>query len=344
MRANPYQLQSRLKQGLAPVYFVYGDEPLLADESCQAIRKAALEQGYDERVRLNVESGFDWGSLLAEANALSLFSSRKLIELSMPGGKPGAEGSAVLAAYAQTPPQDSILLIQSGRLDAATRRRKWFTALDKAGVTVQTTTPDARQFPEWVQQRLQKYGLSADRDAVSALAATNEGNLLACDQEIRKLALLHPDGQLTLDRLRESLADNARYNLFSFVDICLSGKIIKAVRMLRGMRAQGEEAILVVWALTREVRTLTRISAELAKGQPEGLLFKQNGVWQSRIPAVRSALQRSTPADWRQRHREVARLDRIVKGAEPGNIWREIEIFIARLAGAGTRMTSLENV
>ncbi len=333
MRANPYQLQSRLKQGLAPVYFVYGDEPLLADESCQAIRKAALDQGYDERVRLNVETGFDWSSLLAKASALSLFSSRKLIELSMPGGKPGAEGSAALISYAQSPPQDSILLIQSGRLDAATRRRKWYMALDKAGVTVQTTTPDARQFPEWIQQRLKKHGLRADRESVSALAVTNEGNLLACDQEIRKLALLHPDGQLTMDRLRESLADNARYNLFNFVDVCLSGNVIKAVRMLRSMRAQGEEAILVVWALAREVRSLMRISAALAKGQPENVVFKQNGIWQNRMPAVRSALQRTAAADWHKRHVEVARLDRIVKGAEPGNIWIEIETFIARLCG-----------
>lgn len=334
MRANPYQLQAKLKQGLAPVYFVYGDEPLLADESCQAIRKAALDQGYDERVRLSVEAGFDWGSLLAEANALSLFSSRKLIELSMPGGKPGAEGGEALSTYAATPPQDSILLIQSGRLDAATRRRKWFTALDKVGVIIQTTTPEARQLREWIQKRLQQHGLRADREAIAALAATNEGNLLACDQEIRKLALLYPDGQLNLDRLRESLADNARYNLFNLVDICLSGNINKAVRMLRGMRAQGEEAILVVWAFAREVRTLARVSAELAKGQPEGLVFKQNGIWQNRIPTVRSALQRLSPSDWRRLHMKIARLDRIVKGAEAGNIWHEIESFIACLGGA----------
>ena len=186
--------------------------------------------------------------------------------------------------------------------------------------------------------RLHQHGLRADRDCVMALAATNEGNLLACDQEIRKLALLWPDGQLTMERLRESLADNARYNLFHFVDTCLSGNLAKAIRMLRGMRDQGEEAVLVVWALARESRAMTRIAAELADGRPEGQVFRQNGVWQSRAPVVRAALQRQRGAHWARLHRRAARLDRIVKGAEPGNIWREIETYVSHLCGANVRL------
>lgn len=340
MRLNPHDLDAHLKRPLAPIYFVFGDEPLLVDEATGKLRSTAQAQGFTERVRLTAESGFDWNTLLGEANALSLFASRKLIELSMPGGKPGDAGAKALMDYAQTPPPDNLLILQSGRLDGATRKRKWFSALEKAGVVVQVQAPDAASLPNWIMQRMRQQGLQADNEVARFLAQLNEGNLLACDQEIRKLALLSEDGRVTIDDARKSAADNARYNMFMFVDVCLGGNLKRAMRMLRGMREEGAEPVLIAWAMTKEIRGMVGISSELAKGLPLGQAMKKACVWSSRSTVVKRAAERLSLRQWQERLLDMAHLDRLIKGAETGNIWTEMETTVAAICGSRSSMVT----
>ena len=223
MQLKPEQLDGHLRKQLAPVYFISGDEPLRVMEAADAVRAAAREQGYSEREVLSVEAGFDWGRLDAAAGSMSLFAERRLVDLRLPGGKPGDAGGKALRAWAGQPPEDTLLLVTAGKLEPASRKSKWLQALDSAGVVVLVWPLDAQQFPAWVKRRMQQRGLEPTADAVALLAGRVEGNLLACVQEIDKLYLLRGAGPVTGENIAEAVADSARYDVFSLVDAALAG-------------------------------------------------------------------------------------------------------------------------
>ena len=210
MKLRGEQLDAQLKRGLAPIWLVSGDEPLLIDEACARIRAAARAQGYAERQSHQSETGFDWKGWLAGFDSLSLFSSRRLVELRLPTGKPGAEGGKTLEAWVANPPADTLLLITTPRLDKATLSTKWATAVERGGVLVQTAPPALDRLPDWIGERLARHGLKADRETLAWLAARVEGNLLAAHQEIEKLALLLPSGQLDREAVRDAVTEIGR--------------------------------------------------------------------------------------------------------------------------------------
>lgn len=331
------QLAGRTKPGeggvLAPIYIVSGDEPLQAAEAADSVRAAARAQGYTEREVLHVEPGFDWSSLLASTGSLSLFAERRLVDLRLPTGKPGDAGAKALVAYAAAPPEDVLLLITCPKLDASQQRSKWFTALERAGVVVQVWPIEPARLPAWIRQRMQAKGLEPEASAVDMLADQMEGNLLAADQEIEKLVLLNGPGPVSADAVAAMVADSARFDVFGLVDSALGGDAGRTARILYGLRAEGVEPILVLWALAREVRGLAAMSFESAGGVSPDAVMGRHHVWDKRKPLVRQALRRHSALRWQALLGRCAQVDRVVKGAATGNAWDELLQLAEAMAG-----------
>jgi DNA polymerase-3 subunit delta len=336
VQIKPEQLDGRLQQALAPVYFISGDEPLRVIEAADAVRSAARRDGYTEREVLTVQSGFDWNALTSAAGNLSLFAERRLIELRLPGGKPGDSGSRALRAWAEQPPQDTLLLVTAGRLDQNTRRSKWLQALDAAGVVVFVWPLDADRFPAWVRARMQQRGLEPATDAVTLLAERVEGNLLACMQEIDKLYLLQGAGPVSADDVLAAVTGSARYDVYGLVDSALAGDAARSVRILQGLRGEGVAPPVVLWALSKDIRQLVSMAAVVARGESVSRVLARFHVWQNRKPQFSRALNRLPGAAAHELLRRCARLDRVIKGQAAGNDWDELLQLTLQLAGADT--------
>jgi DNA polymerase-3 subunit delta len=326
------QLTAHLQRSLAPVYFIHGDETLLVNECADAVRAAARSQGYNERQVFSAEAGFDWNSLLAASDSLSLFAERRILELRLPSGKPGKEGTQILRDYAERPAPDTLLLIISGKLESAARRGKWVLALEQAGVAIAVWPVEAAQLPAWIDRRMRAHGMRASRDALQLIAERVEGNLLAAAQEIEKLYLLHGAAELDVDGVAELVADSARYDVFGLVDAALAGDAAHALRILAGLRAEGVDPVLVLWALAREIRTLAQMTREL-QGSGLAQVLAAYRVWDKRKPLLSAALQRIRGRQWWQLLQRCARLDRVVKGRAAGSAWDELLQLILSLAG-----------
>ncbi|MDO9224958.1 MAG: DNA polymerase III subunit delta [Pseudomonadota bacterium] len=325
MKLRGEQLEAQLKRQLAPVWLVSGDEPLLTDEACARIRAVARAQGYDERQSYQSETGFDWKGWLAGFDSLSLFSSRRLIELRLPTGKPGIEGGKTLEAWVANPPADTLLLITTPKLDKATLSTKWATALERGGILLQTAPPPLERLPDWIGERLARHGLKADRDTLAWLAARVEGNLLAAHQEIEKLALLLPPGQMDREAVRGAVTDVARYDVSDLSESFLKGDAARFCRVLDGLRAEGEALVFVLAVFGGEVRTLYRLAAGLARGERLPALMQAARVWDSRQGLVERALQRADVGKWAWAMRGLSRLDRAAKGLLREDAWDELK-------------------
>jgi DNA polymerase-3 subunit delta len=334
MQLKPEQIDNHLRKQLAPVYFISGDEPLRVLEAADAVRAAARKNGYDEREIMTVQPGFDWGNLMSEAGNLSLFSQRRVIDLRIPTGKPGADGSKALRAYVENLPEDTLLLITAGKLETAARKGKWVQALDKAGVVVFVWPLNGQEFNAWVMQRMQQRGLIPAADAVALLAERVEGNLLACVQEIEKLYLLQGEGEVSAADIIALVADNARYDVFNLLDSALSGEAARSIRILQGLQAEGMAPQIVIWALSRELRQLTGMADTLATGQPVQSVLSRYRVWPpERKPVLAAALRRLPSARCKSMLQQCAHADRISKGQAAGNTWDELLHLTLALAG-----------
>lgn len=333
MQLKPEQLAQHLNKGLAPIYLLYGDEPLLVQEAADAIRAAARAQGYSEREVFAVDKVFDWNQLTESSNNLSLFAERRILEVRMPGGKPGDAGGKALRAYAERPPEDTLLLIISGKLDAQQRKSKWVTDLEAAGVGIPVWPVEVQQLPQWIRARMQRLGLQPSAEAAGLLAERVEGNLLACAQEIDKLRLLLDAGPVDAAAVAAAVADSARFDVYALVDAALAGEADRSLRMLAGLRGEGVEPVLVVWALARELRGLAAMAWEMGRGEPVGAVMARHRVWAKRQAVVGKALPRHKPEAWQALLAACARLDRVVKGLAPGSPWDELVHLCLCLAG-----------
>src|SRR5215813_1751174 len=256
VRIDSEQVASHLSRELAPLYTIYGEEMLLALEAADLIRARAREAGHTERDMLTVESGFDWSQLAMRANSLSLFAARRVIDLRIPSGKPGTEGAEALQAYAAHLPADAITLITLPKLDRTQQSSEWFEALDRAGVMVAANPVTAARLPRWLNARLTAQGQKADEASLQFLATRTEGNLLAAHQEVRKLALLFPAGELGLAQVEEAVLDVARYDVFKLGECVLTGDRARLARMFDSLQAEDAPPTLVLWALSEEARAL----------------------------------------------------------------------------------------
>ncbi len=325
MKLKGEQLEAALKKGLAPVWLVSGDEPLLNDEAVARIREAARTQGYDERQSFQSETGFDWRGWLAGFDSLSLFASRRLVELRLPTGKPGVEGGKALESWAANPPAETLLVVTAPRLDKASLSSKWAMALEKAGILLQTAPPSLDRLPDWIDVRLARHGLKADRETLAWLAARVEGNLLAAHQEIEKLALLVPPGPLDMSTARNSVADVARYDVSDLSEAFLKGDAARFCRVLDGLKAEGEALPLVLAVFGGEIRTLYRLAAGLARGERLPALMQAARVWDSRQGLVERALKRTGHGRLGWAMQALSRLDRAAKGLLKEDAWDELK-------------------
>jgi DNA polymerase-3 subunit delta len=285
MQLRPEQLPAHLAKGLKPVYTVHGDEPLLAQEAGDAIRAAARAAGYSERKVFTVSGAhFDWSSLLGAAQAMSLFADQQLIEIRIPSGKPGKEGSEALQRYCEAPAEGTLTLVQCPKLDRQQLSSAWFTALDAAGVTLRVDPVERRALPQWIAQRLAGQGQrvedgAAGEQTLAFFADRVEGNLLAAHQELQKLALLYPRGSLSFEQVESAVLNVARYDVFRFGEAVLAGQVARALRMLQGLQAEGEAPVLVHWTLAEDIRALKRVKDALAAGKPMPLALREQRVW-----------------------------------------------------------------
>lgn len=330
------QLSTQLTKSLTPIYFLSGDEPFQMNEAIRMVRQSAEQQGFTERQVMQVERGFDWASLLAETSNLSLFAEKKLIELRMPTAKPGKDGAKALVDFVSAAPQDTLLMISSGKLDAAQQKAKWVKTLEQAGVLVQIWPVEATRLPQWIQQRLQQRKMSATPEALKLLADRVEGNLLAADQELEKLLLLYGETKLEIDQVQAAVSDSARYDIFSFADAALQGDGERVSRLLFGLRGEGVEAILMLWALHREVKSLYLIHSDMQQGKDINSAMAGQRVWDKRKPLIRAALQRSSLIESQRMLSQCAELDRVIKGQRAGRAWDELLELALNLAGQST--------
>jgi DNA polymerase-3 subunit delta len=332
MRLRPEQLAAQLEKDFKPVYLVTGDETLLVQEACDVIRAAARRAGCSEREVLEVDKRFSWDSLLSSGAEMSLFADRKLIELKLPSGKPGTDGSKALVGYLQRASGDNVLLIVAGKIDRQSTNSKWFKALDAAGAVIQVWPIDAQHLPRWLQQRVQAAGLAIEAEALQMLCDRVEGNLLAAVQEVEKLKLLCPDGRITPEAVAESVADNARYNLFALVDQALTGDAAGALKMLQGLRAEGTEAPVILWALAREIRLLYQCRTEVQRGKSPQQAMRGQRVWDKRVPVVGAGLQRHSLTDLGELLHLANLADQSIKGLADGNPWDHLGKLVLLLS------------
>jgi DNA polymerase-3 subunit delta len=307
-------LRSRSAGGLAAIYVVAGDEPLLAIEACDAIRAAARAAGYSEREVLHADARFDWSRLTQAAGGLSLFAEKRIVELRLPGGKPGKPGGEALRAFAEAPPPDLLTLISLPRLDRETRAAKWAAALQHAAVWIEIDRVERAALPDWIASRLARNRQRAPREALEFIADRVEGNLLAAHQEIEKLALLHPEGALTLEQVADSVLDVARYDVFALAPALLAGDGARSARLLEGLRAEGEPLPLVLWVVAEELRTLLRAHEAAAAGKPLAAIARELRIWGPREKLLPQALRRLSAATVARMLARCADIDRLVKG------------------------------
>lgn len=333
MRLRIDQLSKQLSSGLLPVYIVSGNETLLVQEACDAIRKSCREQGFSEREVLHVDTSFDWQELFSHANAMSLFSEKKLIELRLPNGKPGDAGGKALISYTSNLSPDNVLLIICNKLDANSTRTKWYKTVENAGASIQTWPIAPPQLPQWIGHRLSQAGLTADREVIDLLAARNEGNLLAAVQEIEKLKLFSDSGNLDINTVSSVVADNARYDVFGLVDRVMQGDASGSLKMLRGLQAEGTDVLGILWALSREIRVLSQCASEIEQGNGIDRVLQNQRVWDKRKALTKNALKRLPLKKLHQLLSLANQIDQAAKGMEKDNAWDMLTRLTLGFAG-----------
>lgn len=307
-------LEAHLAKTLAPLYVITSDEHLLALEAADKIRKSARAKGYSEREVLVVERSFKWGELLAANQSQSLFGDRKLIELRIPTGKPGKDGGQALQEYVGSLNPDNVTLITLPKLDWQTAKAAWVAALQQAGVYIDIPLVERNQLPAWIGARLAAQQQSADRQSIDFIAERVEGNLLAAHQEIQKLALLHPEGKLSFEQVQDAVLNVARYDVFKLNEAMLAGDTARLVRMIEGLKGEGEALPLVLWAMAEEIRTLLKLKNGVAQGKSLGMLMKESRIWGPREKLMEPALRRMKLSTLESALQQAAQVDKMVKG------------------------------
>ncbi len=323
-RLTTEQLAPQLKRALAPLYTVYGNEPLLALEAADRIRARAREEGHIEREVLTAEQHFDWSQLRVSSQSQSLFATRRILEIRIPSGKPGIDGSQALQEFAAQLPPDTITLVTLPEVDWRAQKGAWFGALDAAGVMVESAEVKRDKLPAWLAGRLKLQEQTADTATLDFIADKVEGNLLAAYQEVQKLALLFPPGALSFDQIREAVLDVARFDAFELGGIVLAGDALRLARVLEGLQGEGAATPLILWSVTEEIRAAGRVLASLATGRPPQQALRDARVWGPRQQVIERNVGRYTPQQIEAALVHAARIDRMIKGLARGDVWDEL--------------------
>ena len=333
MQLRYEQLAQHCQKQLAPLYLISGDVPLLIQEACDVIRTAAQQQGYTEREIFSVENNFNWQQLLDNANSLSLFSNKQLLDLRITNNTPGEAGIKALKAYTENIPADKILLITMPKLDSKAQQTSWYKNISNQGVTVAIWPIEITQLPQWIKQRCSKAGLQIEPAGLQMLADSVEGNLLAAAQEIEKLRLLYGTNKITADAIAQAISNNSRFDIFALTDAALSGDGKRTIKILDNLQHEGIEPTLVLWALTREIRSLESQAQLITQGHPVEKILQEQRVWEKRKPIIRRALQRHQLKTLQQLLMTASHIDRMIKGLKKGNVWNALQQLSLEFAG-----------
>lgn len=323
MEIRPEDLGNHLSRGLAQLYVIWGDEPLAMLEAEDTIRAAALKQGH-ERTVFTVQGKFDWSVIFGHADNFSLFAQKKLVEIRIPSGKPGIEGSSALGRYADDLPADTVTVVSLPGLEWKQTKSKWFQALSSGGTVIQSRDVPLEQMPGWIGRRLAKNNQQASREALEFLANRLEGNLLAARQEIDKLSLLLPTGKLELADIEQAVTDVSRFEATDLQDAMLAGDSGRCARILDSLKQEGEAVPKIMWQIGATLRLLYKLKSGLKQGQPLAAAFKANRIWDKRQSLVQAALKRVSDASLDNALRDASRIDRQAKGLEGGDPWDDM--------------------
>jgi DNA polymerase-3 subunit delta len=324
MAITSEELPRHLASGLKPLYVVSGDALLLAIEAADNIRLAARTNGYSEREIFIAEQHFKWGELRNSAQSLSLFAERKIIDLRIPSGKPGVEGGQALQDYVTNQSQDILTLISLPKLDWTAQKSQWFSALERHGVMVTADDIPRNSLPRWIAGRLKRQEQGTDEATLEFLADRCEGNLLAALQEIQKLALLFPAGQLSFEQVKEAVMDVARYDIFKLSEALLSGNAVRYARILDGLRAEGTATVLVLWAISEDIRTLGKVLQAIQLNGNLGNILRELRVRKEKHGLIENAARRLKLPHIERAIQQASRLDKTIKGLRQGDIWDEL--------------------
>ena len=333
MQVKPDQLAGRLRQGLQPVYLVAGNEPLQKLEAVDQIRRSARDAGFKERIVLDADKSFQWSELEIEIRNNSLFSSKKLIELRMAAPKPGKDGAKVLSQFFNAPATDVILLISANAMDSAVKNAKWQKLLNSVGTVVPIWPINGEQIPRWLNGRLKRANLSVNQQGVALLANRVEGNLLAAVQAIELLQLLYGPGSVTAEQIDAAVSDSSRFDVFNLVDACLSGDLTHSVKALETLRQEGVPEVLVLWAITREVRLMCEIGWELSQGGSFGQIAKNRRIWDKRAQQLSRAIKRLRLQRCRQLLSQCLEAEKVIKGCAKGSSWGRLYDLVLAISG-----------
>lgn len=331
MKLAPAQLDAHLQKDLAALYLIFGAEPLGCLEAADAIRAAARQKGFGEREIFNTGTGFQWQTLFMSLQNRSLFGDSKLIELNIANGKPGREGGDALqrlAAHASEATPDTLILVNLGELDWASRKSKWFTTLSAAAVNIESNPPERGQLAAWIANRLARQQQSAAPEALAFIAEHVEGNLLAAHQEILKLGLLHPPGALSLAAVEEAILDVSRYNTDNLRDAWLARDRSRYLRVLKSLESEAIALPIVLWAVSQEVRALALLAeAQSLRRNPQDVFRQERIFGHARQNALKKALAHTSHRQAQRALQRCARIDRIAKGLADGDPWQELALL-----------------
>ncbi|MGI1680155.1 MAG: DNA polymerase III subunit delta [Cellvibrionaceae bacterium] len=332
-KLRPEHVTKELNNKISPIYWISGDEPLVAQECADEIRAAGKNAGFIERELYHADNNFDWNLLHYAGQSLSLFGSQKIIELRLTGKLNDAGRKALVEYCASPPPSDILLLIISPKIERSTQNAKWFKAVESASQFIQVWPITGAQLPRWIDLRAKKMGLSIDATALDILTSRVEGNLLAASQEIEKLKLLTDDGKIDASLMAHAVANSARYDVFTLIDKALHGDARGAIANLSGLKSEGTEVMQILWALTREIRTLLELSNALANGKNFATAAKSFGIWDNRQSLIKNALSRLKQPQLQTLLRKAGQVDRAAKGMHSANAWDGCIDIVLTLAG-----------
>lgn len=332
MKIQANQLSSHLQKSLASCYLVTGDEHLLVAEALDSIRAAARQRGFTSRDLHVATTGFDWVQLRDSSSNLSLFAEQRIVELRLPTGKPGRVGGQAIVDLVEQVGPDLLLIVSAAKLDRSGQSSKWAKTLESNGVCIPIWPVGVRELPGWIAERMHGAGLLPDRGAVALIADRVEGNLLAAGQEIEKLRLLLGEGKVSADDVSSAVANSSRFDVFKLADAALGGDAKRAIKILNGLRAEGVEPVIVVWSLTRELRTLASLADAIGSGMDLASGMQKAGVWRNRQALIRSCVGRHQPRDFHRLLKAAASADQAAKGQLRADPWALVTDIVLGLS------------
>lgn len=335
MKVKPEQLASQLQRTTEslPVYLITGDEALLHGEAADLIRAKLRQLDFTERELMHVDAQFNWDQVFESANCLSLFAERKIIELRLGAHKIAKANSDLLQRYLDNPAPDTVLLILADRLDSNAKKSAWFKLIETIGMVVEIWPVEVEGLPTWLAQRGSEMGLSFEPDALQSLADRVEGNLLAAQQELQKLTLVYPNQKLNLDQVEAAVSDSSRFDIFALTDAALQCQAARCQHIVHALRQEGLEAPVVLWALSRELRSLHRVIEGIAQGKNYDQLAQRERLWGKRKTLVRTASRRIQLSELEGMLKSAGEADAAIKGQNRADPWLLIAQISLRLAG-----------